>query len=526
MSRHAAEPRRATRRADDGPGLRGQADAPASKPRPPIVLADFEGDDYGDWTGRRRGVRQGPGPRHAGRPADRSAAFQGKGLVNTFLRAATRPQGKLTSPAFTIERPFISFLIGGGNHAGKTCINLLVDGKVVRTATGKNNEKLAWHNWNVRDLARQAGADRDRRRAIRPLGPHQRRPDRAARQAAVRALRAAGAAGRLRHDGPGAAGGEVGRSDRHRPADRRRRPRLPAAAARCRAACGRRCRPAGGRQAASAETARRRAVRTVSLSRRAGGHGDVRRRLAFPQPARARQLLRHAVHGRRGGGRSTWRRTSSAWPAQTRLWHDTWYDSTLPYWLLDRLFSTVSILATGTCQWWANGRFWAWEGVGCCHGTCAPRLELRARHGPAASRTGALRPRDAGLRPEAGFDRGDRRGPLPRRGLEDVGRRRPGGHRAKAYREHQMSADGEFLKRNWPRIRKSLEFLIQRGRQRRRPDRRLAAQHLRHQLLRPQHDGRLALPGGAAGRRGDGPRNGRRGVRRDAAARSSRAAAS
>ena len=27
-------------------------------------------------------------------------------------------------------------------------------------------------------------------------------------------------------------------------------------------------------------------------------------------------------------------------------------------------------LATGTAQWWANGRFWGWEGVGCCAGTC------------------------------------------------------------------------------------------------------------------------------------------------------------
>ena len=32
----------------------------------------------------------------------------------------------------------------------------------------------------------------------------------------------------------------------------------------------------------------------------------------------------------------------------------------------------------------------------------------------------------------------------------------------KAYREHQMSADVEFLKRNWPKIRRSLQFLIDR----------------------------------------------------------------
>jgi hypothetical protein len=72
-------------------------------------------------------------------------------LVNTFLDG-DRPQGRLTSPSFKVERPFLNFLIGGGSHAGRTCINLLADGKVVRTATGRDREQLAWQSWNVKEF--------------------------------------------------------------------------------------------------------------------------------------------------------------------------------------------------------------------------------------------------------------------------------------------------------------------------------------------------------------------------------------
>ncbi len=111
-------------------------------------------------TGRpRAGLRPGAGPGTL--PSQMEVTgFLGKGLVNSFY-GGDDSTGTLTSPPFKIERKFINFLIGGGGIPGETCMNLLVDGKVVRTATGPNDQpgrqraaRLArrgtWATWPAR----------------------------------------------------------------------------------------------------------------------------------------------------------------------------------------------------------------------------------------------------------------------------------------------------------------------------------------------------------------------------------------
>ena len=155
--------------------------SPLAAAEPDILIADFEGDTYGDW--KATGEAFGPGPARGTLPGQMAVSgFEGRGLVNTFFKG-DGTTGTLTSPEFKIERKYINFLIGGGGHQDKTCINLLVDGKVVRTAVGPNavpggSEELDWESWDVAESGRQAGGDPDRRPGHRRMGTRQRRPNR------------------------------------------------------------------------------------------------------------------------------------------------------------------------------------------------------------------------------------------------------------------------------------------------------------------------------------------------------------
>ncbi|HXA43923.1 MAG TPA: glycoside hydrolase family 32 protein [Candidatus Angelobacter sp.] len=116
------------------------------------VIADFEGRDYGDW--KTTGDAFGPGPAQGQLPDQNPVdGYIGHGLVNSYYHgdAAT---GTLTSPEFKINRSFLNFLVGGGSQP-ETRMDLLIGGKVIRTASGEDNERLTWRSWDVRQFENQ-----------------------------------------------------------------------------------------------------------------------------------------------------------------------------------------------------------------------------------------------------------------------------------------------------------------------------------------------------------------------------------
>lgn len=426
-------------------------------PREPVVFADFESEGYGRWTAEGEAFGSGPA---AGTLQNQNpvSAFKGQRLVNTYLGGNDRLQGRLLSPPFVVERPFIGFLIGGGNHPDQTCINLLVDGRAVRTATGKNAERLEPHNWDVSELAgkearieildRQSGGwghinidqieFRDEPMIVDP-GPLEAQPDFGRMALAAvgpgATARAGVAESGAEHDFALEAAAESG-PEHVTPLDRRQ---LLAA--------------------------------SRSLELAPGEAQTVTFIYAWWMPNLSR--VRNSTEERDRVGREYAGRFPSAAAVaeyvavnldrlreRTLAWHAAVYESTLPRWLLDRIGATTCNLATNTCQWWRDGRFWAWEGVGCCHGTCGhvwnyahtmarlfPELErsVRERQDFAAGigfvpETGEIRFRGEGW----GLWAGDSQG----------------GYVLKAYREHLCSPDSAFLERNWPAIRKATEFLI------------------------------------------------------------------
>ncbi len=120
-----------------------------NKIQPGNLLFDFE-EELNGW--KKEGTAFLSSPYNGSLPMQGAVLnFIGKKLVNSFYNGDSTT-GKLVSPGFKINAKYINFLVGGGDHPGTLAVNLVVDGKKVRTQTGPNSEAMYWANWNVAEF--------------------------------------------------------------------------------------------------------------------------------------------------------------------------------------------------------------------------------------------------------------------------------------------------------------------------------------------------------------------------------------
>jgi fructan beta-fructosidase len=112
-----------------------------------LVIGNFQGTNYGEW--KLTGTAFKSGPATAGLLPKLEIENSLDGGVASSEVEGDGPTGTLTSPEFKIARAYIAFRIGGGDYEHDTCLNLLINGKVVRSATGWRSDRLVPASWEV-----------------------------------------------------------------------------------------------------------------------------------------------------------------------------------------------------------------------------------------------------------------------------------------------------------------------------------------------------------------------------------------
>ncbi len=396
-----------------------------------LPFESWDSDTYVGWT--VEGTAFGTGPILKSKLPDYQGDVGGPGdrVVNSHATAAGAgitdkdgAVGKLISKSFQLERNFLQFWIGGGKHAGTTCLNLLVDGKVVRTATGADNNKMRLESFSVKEFAGKAatieivdaekgawgniGVGRIWQTDTAPSsGPLETMADYGTLAIAV------------------LGDGQAVAIDR----------------------------PPHVNGVSQTLTLDPNVEKTVTF---VVAWNFPNLRLGIPDDKSGRH---YATRFKDAAAVVRYVADNHARLAHlTRMWHQTWYDSTLPYWFLDRTFANTSTLATTTAHRFGTGRFYAWEGVGCCAGTCThvwhyaqamgrifPELERNLRS--TVDFGVAFNSADG----EIGF-----RAEYDKRAAMDG----QAGSILRLYREHQMCSDPAFLKDIWPKAKQALEYMI------------------------------------------------------------------
>ncbi|NNC89492.1 MAG: hypothetical protein HKN82_13625, partial [Akkermansiaceae bacterium] len=118
------------------------------------MFTAFEGDGFGTWSEEGEAFGKAPAT-----PADQGLLGKVQGFANDSLAFSAHPgpeaTGVLTSPEFTLNLPYISFLVGGGRGSDGVAMELVVGGAVQRSARGQGDLLLRPSTWNVSQFAGQ-----------------------------------------------------------------------------------------------------------------------------------------------------------------------------------------------------------------------------------------------------------------------------------------------------------------------------------------------------------------------------------
>lgn len=432
--------------------------------RPSVLLADFENTDYMGWKASGQAFGNRPTLYSEFDKASGSEALQNTSGAACACSAAGGPgaKGVLQSPGFRIDRDTLRFKTAWGKDEKKLRVELVVDGKVVRTATGPGGPYFVTVQWDVREFAGKMAqivvTDESEKGYIlvdqvemadANLGPLKERPDFGG-MALLLLDPSPGAVAEPSVQGNAMAGFEKAAAE------------IPFGKSQIGAITTPwSLRPGESRTMTFAVAWYFPNLELIDWGKLQGSGRWYASR--FPDlPAVVDEISSHGAEILR----------------LTGLWRATWYDSTLPRWVLDRVMANASTLASNTCYRFKDGRFYGFEGVHSFIGTCNhvwhydettgrlfPELEMSLRTqadyvpGVGIKSDGSIPMRIDGQK--GSLD------PLPKQPiLFGSGYQHWAsidgqcGILLRTYRNHLTSTDDSFVKTYWPRIKLATRWLF------------------------------------------------------------------
>lgn len=460
---------RATVQATVNP-LRKTTDNDDSKPD--VVFEDFESGSYKNWKVEGTAFGDKPYQKKNLSLNQDLRGYEGDYFINGYnaREAVSNPdslKGTLSSKKFEITHKYITFKISGGSHKDRTAVNLLIKGQVVRSETGSNSNTMITKAFDVEELIGQKAQ-------IQIIDDLQGSWGHITADHFVFTDKKFAGDGLEAQHGYGSMAWSL-----YKPTEKSRSALSLSGDSSPESILDILGQHENGASESFGFNETKIAALGEEFDLKPGEEKDVTFILSwfFPhlnqQEKETGQLL--ALNDIRFLKRhyNNWFKSANQvadyvssdfeyLAGATRLWNKTYYDSTLPYWLLDRSFISINCLATNTLNWFDNGRVWGWEGVECCPGTCQhvwqyaqgsarifPQLERTLRE---VTDLGYSFNEDTGVM-------GHRDETAGRYGLQEA----HDGHAGtimRIYREHKTSADNRFLKANYRKIKKAIRFLI------------------------------------------------------------------